>query len=133
MSILSEKQKTDFWNDGVITLENAVTSSELAELRKVFTEWVEESKSHESDYGETLDGRPRFDLEPGHSSDKPGLRRVQSPEEISQVYESVMRNSRMTDYVAELIGPAIRFHHGKVNSKLPGTATKIKFHQDFLF
>ena len=133
MSILSEKQKADFWNDGVITLENAVTSGELAELRKVFTEWVEESKSHESDYGETLDGRPRFDLEPGHSSDKPGLRRVQSPEEISQVYENVMRNSRMTDYVAELIGPSIRFHHGKVNSKLPGTATKIKFHQDFLF
>ena len=133
MSILSEKQKTDFWNDGVITLENAVTSGELAELRKVFTEWVEESKSHDSDYGETLDGRPRFDLEPGHSSDKPGLRRVQSPEEISKVYENVMRNSRMTDCVAELIGPAIRFHHGKVNSKLPGTATKIKFHQDFLF
>ena len=133
MSILSEKQKTDFWNDGVITLENAVTSSELAELRKVFTEWVEESKSHGSDYGKTLDGRPRFDLEPGHSSDRPGLRRVQSPEEISQIYENVMRNSRMTDCVAELIGPAIRFHHGKVNSKLPGTATKIKFHQDFLF
>ena len=117
----------------MITLENAVTSGELAELRKVFTEWVEESKSHDSDYGETLDGRPRFDLEPGHSSDKPGLRRVQSPEEISKVYENVMRNSRMTDCVAELIGPAIRFHHGKVNSKLPGTATKIKFHQDFLF
>ena len=117
MSILSEKQKTDFWNDGVITLENAVTSSELAELQKVFTEWVEESKSHSSDYGETLDGRPRFDLEPGHSSDKPGLRRVQSPEEISQAYENVMRNSRMTDFVAELIGPSIRFHHGKVKLK----------------
>ena len=39
----------------------------------------------------------------------------------------------MVDYVADLIGPSIRFHHGKVNSKLPGTATKVGFHQDFLF
>ena len=133
MNILSKEQKSEFWNNGVITIEDAVTPTELAGLQKIFSEWVEESKSHDSDYGKTLDGRPRFDLEPGHSSKKPGLRRVQSPEEISQTYENVMRNSRMTDCVAELIGPAIRFHHGKVNSKLPGTATKIKFHQDFLF
>ena len=44
-----------------------------------------------------------------------------------------MRNARMPDVVAELIGPAIKFHHGKVNSKLPGAATKVKFHQDFTF
>ena len=133
MSILSKEQTDSFWKDGVITVEDAVTPTELTELRKTFTEWVEESRLHEGDYGKTLDGRPRFDLEPGHTSEKPGLRRVQSPEEISKVYENVMRNSKMTDYVAELIGPSIRFHHGKVNSKLPGTATKVKFHQDFLF
>ena len=61
------------------------------------------------------------------------MRRVQSPEEISEVYADVMRYARTADIVAELIGPAIRFHHGKVNSKLPGAATKVKFHQDFTF
>ena len=82
MSILSKEQTDSFWNDGVITVEDAVTPTELTELRKTFTEWVEESRRHEGDYGKTLDGRPRFDLEPGHTSEKPGLRRVQSPEEI---------------------------------------------------
>jgi len=72
-------------------------------------------------------------VQPGHSAEVPALRRVQSPEEVSQAYADVMRNAHAVDYCAELIGPGIRFHHGKVNSKLPGTATQIKWHQDFPF
>ena len=133
MTALTEAQKDQFWRDGVLMIENAVTTQQLDSLRRVFAGWVEESRRHEDDYGETLDGRARFDLEPGHTAEAPALRRVQSPEEISDVYASVMRHSRTLDVVAELIGPAIRFHHGKVNSKLPGAATKVKFHQDFPF
>jgi phytanoyl-CoA hydroxylase len=44
-----------------------------------------------------------------------------------------MRMARTVDMCVELIGPALRFHHGKVNSKLPGMATEVKFHQDFPF
>ncbi len=44
-----------------------------------------------------------------------------------------MRDARPADYCAELIGPNIRFHHGKVNSKLPGSRTAVKWHQDFPF
>ena len=133
MTHLLQDQKDQFWRDGFLVVEDAVTQEELDGLRKVFAEWVEESRAHQEDYGETLDGRPRFDLQPGHCAQVPGLRRVQSPEEVSEVYAGVMRNSRVVDFCAQLIGPAIRFHHGKVNSKLPGTATEVKFHQDFPF
>jgi phytanoyl-CoA hydroxylase len=117
----------------VLVVEDAVTSDQLAELRGVFADWVEESRGHTDDYGETMDGRPRFDLQPGHSAAIPGLRRVQSPEEVSDVFANTMRAARTVDMCAELIGPALRFHHGKVNSKMPGTATAVKFHQDFPF
>ena len=133
MSSLSETQKTQFWEDGFITIANAVTDEQLLKLKEVFSEWVEESRRHNGDFGETIDGRFRFDVEPGHNKKTPGLRRVQSPEEVSEVYNDTMRNSKMVDYVEDLIGPSIRFHHGKINSKLPGTATKVSFHQDFLF
>ena len=133
MSILTQEQKDQFWRDGVLLVENAVNPDELAALREVFASWVEESREHDDDYGETLDGRPRFDLQPGHTAEVPGLRRVQSPEEVSDVYAHIMRNARTVDMCAELIGQGIRFHHGKVNSKLPGTATKVNFHQDFPF
>ncbi len=133
MTTLTQTQKERFWRDGVLMVDDAVTPEELSGLRSVFADWVEESRQHSDDYGETLDGRARFDLEPGHSAEAPALRRVQSPEEVSDVYAGVMRNARMVDIVAELIGPSIKFHHGKVNSKLPGAATKVKFHQDFTF
>ena len=131
--MLTQKQKDQFWREGVLVVEDAVTSDQLAELRGVFADWVEESRGHTDDYGETMDGRPRFDLQPGHSAAIPGLRRVQSPEEVSDVFANTMRAARTVDMCVELIGPALRFHHGKVNSKMPGTATAVKFHQDFPF
>ena len=131
--MLTKAQIDLFWKDGVITVENAVTPYQLKCLQDTFVDWVEDSRKHKNDFGEVLDGRPRFDLEPGHSNEVPALRRVQSPEEISSAYADVMRNSKIVDFAADLVGPSIRFHHGKVNSKLPGSATKVKFHQDFSF
>lgn len=131
--ILSQNQKKQFWTDGFLLVENAINDRQLEKLKKTFLDWVNDSRNYKTDYGETMDGRPRFDLQPGHSSDVPGLRRIQSPEEISEVFADVMRNGRSVDMCAELIGQGIRFHHGKVNSKLPGTATKVNFHQDFPF
>ena len=133
MTYLTQTQKDEFWKNGFLVIEDAVTDKELNDLRSVFTQWVEESRKYTDDYGETLDGRPRFDLQPGHTAEVPGLRRIQSPEEVSDVYANAMRNANTVDFCAELIGPALKFHHGKVNSKLPGTATKIAFHQDFPF
>lgn len=133
MNVLTQEKQDQFWRDGVLLVEDAVTPAQLRDLTDVFAEWVEESREQGDDYGETLDGRARFDLEPGHTAQSPALRRVQSPEEISDAYAAVMRDAHTVDVVAQLIGPAIKFHHGKVNSKLPGAATKVKFHQDFPF
>jgi len=133
MAALTKEQQDQFWRDGFLLMEDAVTPEELANLRAVFASWVEASRQQDDDFGETIDGRARFDLEPGHSAASPALRRVQSPEEVSDIYRDVMRNARTVDFVAELIGPSLKFHHGKVNSKLPGAATKVKFHQDFTF
>ncbi len=133
MKALTQEQVDTFWRDGVLVVEGAVDSVDLQRMRDEFAHWVEESRSHLNDFGECQDGRPRFDLQPGHSAEKPALRRVQSPEEISDVFADVMRTANTVDFCAQLVGPAIRFHHGKVNSKLPGSATQIKWHQDFPF
>jgi ectoine hydroxylase-related dioxygenase (phytanoyl-CoA dioxygenase family) len=133
MKTITKAQHETFWQDGAVLVENAVTPEELRALRADFSEWVAESRAHTAAYGEIMDGRPRFDLEPGHSAQTPALRRVASPTEISTAYENVSFNSRMADIVADLIGPNIRFHHSKVNSKLPGAKTVVKWHQDFPF
>jgi len=133
MSVLSREQRDAFERDGYLLVENAVGPDMLAALRRDFEGWVEESRRHSSPYGQVMDGRPRFDLEPGHSAAKPALRRVNSPVEVSQAYFDCMTNSPMVDMVADLIGPNVKFHHCKINSKLPGAKTAVKWHQDFPF
>jgi ectoine hydroxylase-related dioxygenase (phytanoyl-CoA dioxygenase family) len=81
-----------------------------------------------------IDGRPRFDLQiPGHSREAPLLRRVNSPTEISGTYLDAVTRSRIPDMVSDLIGPNVKFHHSKINAKLPGANTEVKWHQDFPF
>jgi phytanoyl-CoA hydroxylase len=114
-------------------VEDAVTPGQLAALRGDFERWVEESRAQTESYGETVDGRARFDLEPAHSAARPALRRVNAPVDVSEAYRQVARDSRMVDMVADLVGPDLRYHHCKINSKLPGGATEVKWHQDFPF
>ena len=80
-----------------------------------------------------MDGRPRYDLEPGHSARNPCLRRVNAPVEVSEAYLAATLDSRMVDCIADLIGPDVKLHHTKINSKLPGGHTEVKWHQDFSF
>lgn len=131
--MLSNEQKEQFWQDGYLVVEDVVDADLLSRLQSTFSGWVEESREQTAPYGETLNGRPRFDLEPGHTAEKPGLRRVNSPVEVSQDYYQAMASSRMTDCVADLIGPNVKLHHTKINSKLPGGGTAVKWHQDFPF
>ena len=131
--MLSADQVQAFGRDGYIVVDDAVTPGLLARLRQDFNGWVEKSRRRDAPYGETIDGRPRFDLEPGHTAAKPGLRRVSSPAEVSEAFHEAMTQSRMVDAVAGLIGPNVKLHHAKINSKLPQTATKVDWHQDFPF
>ena len=131
--MLSQEQIDRFLADGVLTVENAVSDELLARLRADFDGWIDESRSHTTAYGECVDGRARFDLQSGHTAEKPALRRVQAPTEVSEAYYEAMADSRMTDMVADLIGPNVKLHHTKINSKQPGSATEVKWHQDFPF
>ena len=133
MPELRPDQCAFFHENGYLTVEDAVDGALLARLQQDFAAWVEESRSHDAAWGDTLDGRPRFDLEPGHSGEEPRLRRVNAPVEVSEAYLAATLESRMVDCVAELIGPDVKLHHTKINSKLPGGHTEVKWHQDFSF
>ena len=133
MTTLTQSQIDQFNEDGFLLLENALSNETLKKLKQEFIEWEEESRNHTGPYGVTCDNRARFDVDPRHTAEKPALRRIASPIEISDTYLEAMRNNRALDALVDLIGPNICFESGKVNSKQPGAATEIKFHQDFLF
>jgi ectoine hydroxylase-related dioxygenase (phytanoyl-CoA dioxygenase family) len=132
--MLSREQIDNFWRDGYLVAENAVSDAQLRNLQESICDWVEESRNHDTPFGEaTVDGRPRFDMGAEHCAEHPALRRVNNPSEISAHYNDVMRNSAMVDMVADLIGANVKYHHCKINLKLPGSYTSVGYHQDFSY
>ena len=133
VAALSHEQQDFFWDNGYLVMLDAVNTVMLTELQRVFHGWVEQSRQHDVNWGETIDGKPRFHLEAGHTKALPRLLRVNAPVEISRTYFDAMADSPMTDYVASLIGPDVKLHHTKINSKQSGSETAVKWHQDFGF
>ena len=130
---LSEAQVEEFWRHGYLVTEDAVTAAQLEHMCAALQHWIEESRSHQAPYGETIDARPRFDLAHAHCADKPALRRVNNPPEIDPVFAEVAFDSEFVDMISDLIGPDLKFHHAKLNLKQPGSETRVGWHQDFSY
>ena len=131
--MLTAPQIATFQARGFVVAPSGVAEEDLAALRAELDGWIEQSRGHAANWGDTADGRRRFDLEPGHSAETPRLRRVGNPVDISEAYRRVLFESPLADRVAQLIGPDVVFHHCKLNNKLPGMATKVDWHQDHAF
>ena len=127
---LSEDQIRHFAEFGYLICQSSIDDSLLKRLDDQVDNWIEQSRQHESNFGTTVDGKARFDLEVGHTRETPKLRRVANPVDVSENFQEVLWDSPMVDMVAQLIGPSIRFHHCKLNVKLPGMETVVYYHQD---
>ena len=129
-SILSKAECQQFNDYGYLIRESAVNENLLAGMDEEFSEWMDLCRKHDKNFGDTVDGKARFDLEAGHTKENPKLRRVANPADISEKFQKVLWDSAVTDMVADLIGPSIRFHHCKLNTKFPGMETEVYYHQD---
>jgi ectoine hydroxylase-related dioxygenase (phytanoyl-CoA dioxygenase family) len=98
----------------------------LERLRAVTREFVERSRA-------LTESNPIFDLEPDHSAEAPRLRRLTSPVDLHETYWEFASRSVIVDVVEDLIGPDIKFHHGKLNFKAPRGGEEVKWHQDIQF
>ncbi len=127
---LSEDQIRYFAEFGYLICPSGIDDSLLKRLDDQVDNWIELSRQHESNFGTTVDGKARFDLEVGHTRETPKLRRVANPVDVSEDFQEVLWDSPMVDMVAQLIGPSIRYHHCKLNVKLPGMETIVYYHQD---
>ena len=71
MAALSQQEQDFFWQNGYLVVPDVVSEGALEELRQTFQNWVEESRGYAENWGETLNGKPRYDLEAGHCADSP--------------------------------------------------------------
>jgi len=123
---LSSEQVRAYHEAGFVVVEDVITGKLLAELRAICDDYLERSR-HLSKSDDT------FDLEPTHTAGDPQLRRIRSPIRHEEIFRKVALEGAIPAIVAELIGPNVKFHHGKINIKIARAGSEAKWHQDFAF
>ena len=123
--VLTQAQREHYFKYGYVGVENAVPADILAELQQVTDEFVEASRS------ETESGRI-FDIGPGHSAERPVLRRLKGPDDRHDAYWR-FASGFLADVAADLAGPDVLFHHSKLNFKWFDESDTVKWHQDIQF
>ena len=122
-NVLSEAQRRSYFADGCLALPGLVPQHWLDRLNAASAELLERSRSYsESDQ--------IYILEEGHSAERPRLHRVSIPEAQHPTFWEFMQDPSMTDLVADVVGPGVRFHHGKLNLKSAQGSRGFKWHQD---
>ncbi len=93
MTILTPEQIESYRRDGYLVVRRAVTGPALAAAQAQLADWIEQCRAHPGNWGTCANDKARFDLAEGHSADRPLLRRVSNPAEISSVYREVLFDS----------------------------------------
>ena len=131
--MLTSEQTRFFREHGYVVIENIIDRETVSRLNARIDQWVDDSRSYSTNFGRLIDGQPRFDLEPGHRSSSPRLRRVTNPVEISETFRQVILDGPIAPALAPILGPNIKFDHCKINAKQPGMVSDVKYHQDHIF
>lgn len=124
--VLTQQQREFYFREGYLLLPGVIDDAWLARLREATDKLVQRSRGvSRSD--------EIFDLEPGHRSDAPRLRRVSRPVEHDPVYWAYVTESVLPDIVSDLVGPDVKFHHSKLNFKWLAGGEEVKWHYDIAF
>jgi ectoine hydroxylase-related dioxygenase (phytanoyl-CoA dioxygenase family) len=123
---LTDEQIASYHRDGYLAVPGLIDRERVEALRRVTDRFVERSRGVSRSDGV-------FDLDPRHTAAAPVLRRIKNPADHDPLYRWLAFESPILDVVAELLGPAVRFHHSKLNLKGGLVGAPVEVHQDAAF
>ena len=123
---ISRKQQESYFDNGYLLIENAINNQTLCKLKDITAQAIDDSR-------QVVQSDATWDIEPGHCSDTPRLRRLTSPNDYDDTYWGYASSDSITEILSDLIGPDIKFHHSKLNFKWAGGGEEVKWHQDISF
>lgn len=123
---LSTEQKIAFNCEGYLGLPGRIHGEWLVRLKAAAQRAIEDSR----DLSETNEW---FDVESNHSASNPRLRRLMKPQDYDPIFWEFASEGPIADLAEDLLGPNIKFHHGKLNFKWSDGGAEVKWHQDIPF
>lgn len=124
--MLTSDQKAHYDDHGYVKVEQVVTADQLAELRRITYDLIEQSRT-------VTESNAVFDLDEGHSADAPRLTRIKLPHKQHPYFWEILKNSKVTEVLNALLGPDTMIQTSKLNTKAPGGGAAVEWHQDWAF
>ena len=121
------KDEINFYNDqGYLLVEDVISENQHKEMLALVDGFFEKSKMiRENDN--------IFDLEDGHSSDNPRLKRIKQPHQHSQFFWDIITESKIEEILKDILGDNVSLKTSKLNTKAPGGGAAVEWHQDWAF
>jgi ectoine hydroxylase-related dioxygenase (phytanoyl-CoA dioxygenase family) len=113
--------------DGVIVIEDLLDDVTRERMKQVLADLIERARAVPTH-------NDVYDLEPGHSAQRPRVRRIKKPHAVHPVFGEFMRSPRLLAVLSALLGPSgVRLHGSKLNLKSPEFGSPVEWHQDWAF
>ena len=121
------KDEINFYNDqGYLLVEDVISENQHKEMLALVDGFFEKSKM-------IKENDNIFDLEDGHSSDNPRLKRIKQPHQHSQFFWDIIKESKIEGILKDLLGDNVSLKTSKLNTKAPGGGAAVEWHQDWAF
>jgi len=120
---LSESARRDYFDHGFLVEPAFVPDDWVSALRDVTQALFQQAKS-------LTRSNEAFDLGPGHCPESPNVRRIRAVVDRHPLYWEFATCPLILDTVADLVGPDVKFHSGKLNNKRAGDGAPVRWHQD---
>jgi phytanoyl-CoA hydroxylase len=124
--MISTQDVAFYRENGYLVVANVLSGAEVAELRRITDEFVENARSRTSH-------DDIYDLEDSHSAAEPRVRRIKTPHQWHESYARMVAHPGILEVLKQLWGPSIRFDVSKLNLKAAGYGAPVEWHQDWAF
>lgn len=121
--VLAQHERERYVDDGYLVVPGYVGPAWLARLRAVVADKIEASRALSA-------SDDQFDLAPDHSAARPNIRRLRKAVDQHPELWAFATDRAVVDLVADLLGPDLRFHSGKLNFKWSAGGDAVRWHQD---
>lgn len=124
--MLTQDQISFYFTNGYLLVEDAVTPDQLRRMQDITQGFIDRSRN-------VTTSNDIYDLDAGHSSETPKLTRIKLPHKQDPFFWEVLRNSRITEILRQLVGANAVLQTSKLNTKAPGGGAAVEWHQDWAF
>lgn len=124
--MLSKEQIDSYFETGYLLIEDVLSPEQLQKMQEITYDFIEKSRG-------VFESNDVYDLDAGHSPENPKLTRIKLPHKQHPYFWKVLKNSRITEVLRDLVGPNAVLQTSKLNAKAPGGGAAVEWHQDWAF